>query len=141
MSIRAHLLAAAGAFALAVALAGCESVVYVPAPAPPAAPPAPLPPPPLPEPPPPVLPPPVVPPPAAPVPVAELVARLAVGSTAAEAAEVFGRPPDNVAPETPAAPGTLRWFVEDSGARWMVYALMRGGKVTGAGSTRVEVIR
>lgn len=139
MSLRAHLLAVAGALALAAALGGCESVVYVrPPAAPPVAPPPIVAPP---EAPPPILPPPVVPPPAAPVPVAELVARLAVGSTAAEAAEVFGRPPDNVAPETLAAPGTLRWFVEDAGARWMVYALMRGGKVTGAGATRVEVIR
>lgn len=140
MSLRAHLFAAAGALVLAVALAGCESVVYVPAPAPPAAPSAPPPPPVLPEPPPPVLPPPVV-PPSNPAPVAELVARLVVGSTAAEAAGAMGRPPDNIAPESAAAPGTLRWFVEDAGARWMVYALTVGGRVTGAGATRVEVIR
>lgn len=120
-------------------LPGCERpIVYVPAPAPPTAPRPPPPPPPE-TPRPPEDPPP--PPPDVPVPVAELVARLAVGSTIAEAAEVMGRPADNVAPESTAAPATLRWFVEDAGARWMVYALTVGGRVTGAGATRVEVIR
>lgn len=141
MILRARHLAAAGVIALAAALASCERpVVYVPAPAPPTAPPSSPPPPVRPEPPPPVLPPPVV-PPAAPVPVAELVARLAVGSTAAEAAEVMGRPPDDATTEAPAVPATLRWFVTDAGERWMVYALLRRGRVTLAGSTRVEVIR
>jgi len=135
MSRRLLALLAAGA----LALAACESVIYVPAPAAPEAPPLPPPPPPPEAPRPPEVPPP--PPPEAPVPVAELVARLAIGSTAAEAAEVVGRPPDDATTESAAVPATLRWFVDEAGGRWMVYALLRRGKITGAGVARVEVIR
>lgn len=122
------------AWFLGAALAGCQApIVYVPAPDPVApAPPTPAPPP-VPQPPP-------DPPPDAPVAVAELVARLAAGSTVAEADEVFGRPPDNVAPAFGPAPETRRWFVTEAGQKWMVYAVFLGGKVTGAGSAKVQEV-
>lgn len=114
---------------LFLALAACDSFVYAPGPGPGApAPPTPAPPP-VPQPPPD--------PPEAPVAVAELVARLAAGSTAAEAEEVFGRAADNVAPAFGPAPETRRWFVVEADQKWMVYAVFRAGKVTGAGSAKV----
>lgn len=118
------------AWLLGVTLSGCAT--YAPV-APPAAPPPVVAPP---TPPPPVLPPPVV-PPDAPLPVAEYVARLAVGSTEAEAAEVFGRPPDNVSPASGPAPLVHRWYVSASDGKWAVHAAFRDGKVTSAGSARV----
>ena len=69
--------------------------------------------------------------------VTELVARLAAGSTVAEAEEVFGRAADNVAPAFGPAPETRRWFVVEAGQKWVVYAVFAAGKVTGAGSARI----
>lgn len=114
-----------------LALTGCAGV-WAPV-APPTAPPPVVAPP---EAPPPVLPPPVV-PGLPPLPVAEYVARLAVGSTEAEAAEVFGRPPDNVSPASGPAPLVHRWYVTEAGQKWAVHAAFRDGKVTSAGSARV----
>ena len=116
---------------LAFLLLTACGTVYAPV-APPAPPPVVQPP----QPPPPVLPPPVV-PGLPPLPVAEYVARLAVGSTEAEAAEVFGRPPDNIAPASGPAPETRRWYVTEAGQKWAVYAVMRNGRVSSAGSARV----
>lgn len=90
---------------------------------------------------PPVDPPPPVTPPDAPVPVAELVARLAVGSTLAEAEQVMERPADMVAPAFGPAPETRRWFVRDAGATWAVFVVMRSGKVSSAGSAKVEEVK
>lgn len=118
------------AWSLGVVLSGC---VYAPVPGAPSEPPPVVQPP--------VDPPPVVTPPEAPVPVTELVARLAVGSTPAEADEVFGRPPDNIAPAFGPAPETRRWFVKQDGQTWAVYAVMRGGKVSSAGAAKVEEVR
>ena len=85
--------------------------------------------------------PPVTPPPEAPVPVAELVARLAVGSTVAEANEVFGRAPDNISPAFGPAPETRRWFVTEGGQTWAVHAVFRNAKLSAAGATKVEEVR
>lgn len=118
------------AWLLGVTLGGCGTVwapVLPPAPPPVVQPPA--------------NPPPPVTPPDAPVPVAELVARLAAGSTVAEAEQVFGRPPDNIAPAFGPAPETRRWFVKEGGQTWAVYAIFRNGKVAGAGSARVEEVK
>jgi hypothetical protein len=60
-----------------------------------------------------------------------------VGSTDAEAAEVFGRPPDNIAPASGPAPLVHRWYVTEAGQKWAVHAAFRDGKVTSAGSARV----
>jgi hypothetical protein len=125
--IRAHIVAALAALPF---MGACAT--YAPV-APPAEPPPVVAPP---EAPPPVLPPPVV-PGLPPLPVAEYVARLAVGSTEAEAAEVFGRPPDNVSPASGPAPLVHRWYVVDGGQKWAVHAAFRDGKVTSAGSARV----
>lgn len=113
-----------------LSLAGCGTVwtpVLPPAPPPVVQPPQPPPPP--------------VTPPEAPVPVAELVARLAVGSTVAEADEVFGRPADNVAPAFGPAPETRRWFVTEAGQRWAVHAVFRNARLSWAGATKVEEIK
>ncbi len=113
-----------------LALAGCGTI-WAPV-APPAPPPVVQPPD--------IPPPPVTPPPEAPVPVAELVARLAVGSTAAEADEVFGRPPDNISPAFGPAPETRRWFVTEAGQKWAIHAVFRNARLTVAGASKVETI-
>lgn len=120
------------AWCLGVTLSGCGTV-WAPV-LPPVEPPPPVVQP-------PVDPPPPVTPPDAPVPVAELVARLAAGSTVAEAEQVFGRPADNVAPAFGPAPETRRWFVKEAGQTWAVYAIFRNGEVAGAGSARVEEVK
>lgn len=121
------------AWCFGIALGGCAT--YAPV-APPAAPPPVVAPP---EAPPPVSPPPVV-PPDAPLSVAEYVARLAVGSTEAEASEVFGRPPDNISPASGPAPEVRRWYVPAPDGKWAIHVVMRNGKVTSAGSSKVQEV-
>lgn len=117
------------AWLLGVTLSGCGSV-WTPV-LPPAPPPVVQPP---------VDPPPPVTPPDAPVPVTELVARLAAGSTVAEAEQVFGRPADNVAPASGPAPEVRRWYVVAPDGKWAIHVVMRGGKVVSAGSSKVREV-
>jgi hypothetical protein len=121
--------------ALAFLAFGCQApVVYVPGPPVDAPPPVVHPPPP-----PPVTPPPPV---QTPAPVADVLARIVVGSSLAEATAVMGAPP-RVVPAGEATPKTARWDVTDpGGGTWMVYVVLDGtNRVVTKGASRVEVIR
>jgi len=125
----------AAAVCCVLIVTGCATYVPVP---PPSAPPIeqpPVTPPTLPPTQPPTTPPAT--PPEAPVSIKELVARLAVGSTEAEANEVFGRSPDLVVPAAGSAPETRRWYVREAGTKYAVYVVMRNGRVSSAGSAKI----
>ncbi len=123
--------------ALGAVLGACSSgVLWVPGPAEPG---PGLPPPP---PPPPAMGDPEPPPSPGPVPgqVAAVLERIRIGATRAEAIAAVGSAPEP-GPSGGAGPELLRWFVAEAEARFLVWAAVEAGVVTGKGSSPVEVVR
>lgn len=128
---------------LVAALPGCSSIYGPvipigpkPPPVNPVPPPDPTPPPVDPTPPPPEPTPPPT-PTEPPTTVTEVFDRIVVGATLAEATAAIGRTPSMI-PGSGSAPAIANWEVMEGTQKWIVYAVIVGGKVSRKGVSRVE---